>query len=69
MLTPTHIVRLMEESRLARGGGIERTIRVEFMVGEHGPFIEHFARETFNPADVTRRLQDFARGLDTLTAP
>jgi hypothetical protein len=41
--------------------GKQRTrIRVQFKVGDHGPFIEYFDKASFQPASVNSQLRQFA---------
>ena len=62
------IRRIMEDSRLEAGGQIVRLIRVEYMIGEHGPFTQWFPREGFSAPAARLALDDFARELGSLTA-
>lgn len=41
------------------------TIRVEFRVGTHGPFVERFAKEEFTAEARDRKLNAFAREIRT----
>lgn len=38
------ILKQVEDVRYGRDGTPERFIRVEFMVGKHGPFVERFPK-------------------------
>lgn len=56
------IFRQTEDQRVTDNGqSFEAIIRVEFKVGEHGPFVEKFPKTEFNAAVRDARLEDFAR--------
>jgi hypothetical protein len=48
-------------------GKLTPMLRVEFTVGEHGPFSQEFPRATFNPVVARTALEEFARQLQQLS--
>lgn len=61
------ITRMNEEAGLTAEKRVTRLIRVEFMVGDQGPFIEHFPREGFDANRARAKLEEFARELEQMT--
>jgi hypothetical protein len=57
------IVRQVGESGFDRDGRVRDEIRVEFRVGDDGPFAKRFPAESFDGAAVRRELDEFARQL------
>lgn len=55
------IVRQTEDRKLDAVGQAVPFIRVEFKVGNHGPFVEKFDKATFTGDIRDRRLNEFAR--------
>lgn len=55
------ITRVMEDRRIGEHDRIAAIIRVEFRVGDHGPFVEHFPKELYSAAARDQKLNDFAR--------
>jgi len=63
------VIRVIDEQTIdANNGKPVQQVRVDFMVGNHGPFIERFPKETFDPSIVNAKLADFKSKLDTLTS-
>lgn len=62
MLTDgVRIVRQLEDARFSQDGKHIAIIRVEFMVGDHGPFVERFPKDGFTAATRDDKLNTFAR--------
>lgn len=57
------VSRITEEVGLDEGRLPRPYIRVEFMVGSHGPFIHRVPKSEFKPALVRQHLEQFARDL------
>jgi hypothetical protein len=55
----------MEDARWDASGRSRPIIRVEFMVGTHGPFVERFEKETFSADTRDQQLNTFAREIRT----
>ena len=51
VLTP-QVVRVLQADRLTPAGGVERQVRVSYMVGPHGPFDATFPEAAFSAAGV-----------------
>ncbi len=66
MLDPDVTVsKIVEDRRVSRDGVTFSEIRVEFRVGEHGPFIEQFPKNTYSKMVRDQKLNDFARDIRT----
>jgi len=61
------ITQMREEAGLGERNQVLRQVRVEFMVGEQGPFVEHFPRAGFEAGKARTKLEEFARELEQLT--
>lgn len=62
MLTDgVRITRQLEDARFSTDGKMSAIIRVEFMVGDHGPFVERFPKDGFTGQSRDDRLNAFAR--------
>ena len=61
------VTRISEEAGLTADRRVTRMMRVEWMAGEHGPFVEHFPREGFDAARARTKLEEQARELEQLT--
>ena len=59
------IIRQMEDARFGLDGTATYHIRVEFMVGNHGPFVERVAKDGFTAATRDVVLNTFAREVRT----
>lgn len=57
---------IREEFQFTDRGRPEPVMRVEFFVGEDGPFYHTFPRATFEPASARTELERFARQLSDL---
>ncbi len=57
---------MTEEAGLDPNRQIMRLMRVEFMVGPHGPFTQRFPLDGFNPDNARRELDEFARKIGAL---
>lgn len=66
MLEPdVTIITSVEDTRYQRDGTRTAIIRVEFMVGKHGPFTERFPKESYTAIVRDNKLNDFAREVRT----
>lgn len=54
------ITRQVQDQLWSPDGTTKPIIRVEFMVGKHGPFIEKFDKDTFSAASRDAKLTAFA---------
>jgi len=61
------ITRITETIGRLEAGKLTPMLRVEFTVGEHGPFSQEFPRATFNPVVARTALEEFARQLQQLS--
>lgn len=57
------VTRTSEETTFDDGGKMVPMVRVEFKVGDDGPFIKHFPKDGFSGLSVKSQLEDFAREL------
>lgn len=56
------VIRVVQDQRFRPGvAKITELIRVDFMVGEHGPFSETFLKSEYNAATRDAKLETFAR--------
>jgi hypothetical protein len=53
------ITKQVEDSRYGRDGARTAYIRVEFVVGKHGPFVERFDKSTFTADARDAKLNEF----------
>jgi hypothetical protein len=66
MLEPDiKVIRTVEDSKYMLDGTRVAIIRVEFMVGPHGPFVERMPKEGFTALVRDTKLNDFAREVRT----
>jgi len=61
------INRIIETVGRGEGNRIIPMLRVEFMVGQHGPFSQEFPREGFDARAARTKLEEFARQLEQLS--
>lgn len=61
------ISRVTEVQTIDNLGRPVAQVRVEFMVGNHGPFYETFAKPDFTAPNVMAKLDQFAQSLNQLT--
>jgi hypothetical protein len=61
---PATIIRISQEQLQGATGKLEPMIRVDFKVGDHGPFTEHFPKTGYNPAAVAQSLNTFAQQIE-----
>jgi hypothetical protein len=61
------VTRVIQVTGLNVAGQPRQVMQVEFMIGEHGPFIELIPKDEFNAATVKQKLIDFATQLHQLT--
>ncbi len=54
------VLSIREEARAGAGGRLEPHIRVDFRVGEHGPFTEYVPKAGFSPDALRQQLDTFA---------
>lgn len=59
------VTRTQEDRRIDTLGKITNIIRVEFMVGAHGPFVERFDKDVYSAIVRDQKLNDFAREVRT----
>ncbi len=59
------VTRQMEDARWDATGRSRPIIRVEFMVGDHGPFVERFDKDGFSADVRDQKLNAFAREVRT----
>lgn len=57
------IIRQTEDARIGPDGVVLRQIRVEWMLGKHGPFTDRFPKEDFTAAVRDAQLEARAREL------
>jgi hypothetical protein len=62
------ITRIVEEVGADEKGMVANYIRVDFKVGEDGPFTHRFSKKEFKSQLVRQHLEEFARDLATLRA-
>ena len=60
-MQPYTITRIMEEMGAEPGGMPAAYIRVEFKVGDDGPFVHRMRKTEFKPELLRRHLEQFAR--------
>jgi hypothetical protein len=65
-MKPT-VVRIVEEFAQGPDGRGQMVIRIDFTVGDHGPFTKRFPKDTYNAAAARRELEDFARDIGMVT--
>jgi hypothetical protein len=66
MLEPdVKVIRTVEDSRYLLDGTRVAIIRVEFMVGTHGPFVERMPKDGYSALVRDMKLNDFAREVRT----
>jgi hypothetical protein len=58
--------RIVEEVFPDATGKLARMLRVEFMVGAHGPFTERFPAESSNAAQIRMKLDEVARTINSI---
>jgi hypothetical protein len=59
------IIQQMQDAKFNIDGTVTSQIRIEFMVGKHGPFSERFAKEGFTATKRDEALNTFAREVRT----
>ena len=66
MLDPDiEVTKQVEDARYDRAGARSAFIRVEFVVGKHGPFVERFDKLTFSATTRDITLNAFAAQVRT----
>ncbi len=60
------VTRVTESSELARDGRVRPVMRIEYMVGEHGPFMLSMPTDEYTPDAARMRMEEFARGIERL---
>lgn len=60
------VTRISEEMGLDEGRMPRPYIRVEFMVGDHGPFVHRFPKDQFQPELARAHLEQFGRDLERI---
>jgi hypothetical protein len=61
------VKRVVEAMGIRPDGRSQSVMRVEFMVGDHGPFTREIPREHFSAGAVRAELEAFAREIEQLT--
>lgn len=59
------VIRSVEDSRYKLDGTRDPYIRIEFMVGPHGPFTERFPKDGYNAFVRDEKLNAWAREVRT----
>lgn len=59
------IINQVEDARFGRDGTATYFVRVEFLVGKHGPFIERVPKDGFTGAARDEKVNTFAREVRT----
>jgi len=62
------ILRQSDQTELTPGGRITTFVRIDFMVGDDGPFSESIPKSDYNADTVHQRLQAFAQQVASLHA-
>ncbi len=65
MSSDIRVTKQFEDAVFTLEGKRVTHIRVEFYVGDHGPFVERIPKEEFSAAERDRRLEAFAREVRT----
>lgn len=60
------ITKVTQEQAYNADGKLVDTLRVDFMVGGHGPFTKRFAANGFEQAAAKLELQQFAQSIQLL---
>lgn len=60
------IIKIDEEVKFLDGGKLDTYMRVQFKVGDHGPFFKSFPKEGFTGAAAKVALEDYAREVRAL---
>ena len=63
------VVSVKPYAQFSGGGGSTEAQRVEFMVGEQGPFFRDFPMAKFTPEGIAEELNPFADTLAAIGAP
>ncbi len=61
------VTRINEEPGIDERGRVLPMMKVEYMVGDHGPFVYRCRKDQFNPRTVRAELDTWAQQLGTLT--
>lgn len=59
------VIRTVEDAKYKIDGTRESIIRVEYMVDNHGPFVERFPKDSYTAITRDQKLNDFAREVRT----
>ena len=59
-MPPIKIIRQSLQTELSPSGAVNRLIRIDFMVGEDGPFNLTFPQSEYNADVAFQKIQDFA---------
>lgn len=66
MADDVKVLKIDEETAFLDGGKLEQRMRVQFKVGEHGPFFRSFPKEGFSGGAAKLALEDYAREVRAL---
>lgn len=61
------ITKVAQEQAYSADGKLTDVVRVDFMVGEHGPFSKRFTSSGFDQAAAKLELQTFAQSIQQLS--
>jgi hypothetical protein len=61
---PASIIKISQEMQQAPSGKLEPYVRIDFKVGEHGPFTEHLPKATYTAALAKVAVDAFARHIE-----
>ena len=63
-----NVTKVTEQSAFDHQGKLAPVIRVEYMIGEHGPFSENFPKDQFSAAAAQTKLAQMASMLRQLAS-
>lgn len=58
------LLRVQETTMPGERGALVKAVRVEFMIGDHGPFTEMFPREGLSGPAIRQKTEALARELE-----
>ena len=61
------LTRVREEAAVGDNGKVIQHMRIEYMIGDHGPFTELVPKQPNWDMEARRRMEERARELHTLT--
>lgn len=60
------VTKVTQEQAYSADGKLSDVVRVEFMIGDHGPFTKRFAASNFDQNAAKQELQTFAASIQQL---